>query len=155
MKACKANDPKCCRPVRWWVFGPEVVVNGRRRPDFMEQVIHPSFLAFHFLLKLGSIAFNGLGIRRLSIEFLLLLWELKELPANFLQTGNNMKGNAMVDNLENSPLHTGHRNQSCEVGLIWVAEINGGNLRDIAMEGCDSRLFFFRSNELGWDGALR
>jgi hypothetical protein len=47
------------RPVRRRVFGPELVIDGRRRPYPMKEMINPRFFFLGIFLQFGIIAFNA------------------------------------------------------------------------------------------------
>ncbi|MFS8033195.1 hypothetical protein Hanom_Chr17g01566651 [Helianthus anomalus] len=62
------------KPVRRRVLWPKLIVNGRRWPHPMKQMIHPTFLPFNFLLKLCSIPFNTFIPNWFSNNFFFFLW---------------------------------------------------------------------------------
>lgn len=137
------------KPVRRRILGPETIINGRRRPNFMEQMINPTFLSLNLLLQQSSITFNGAG--NLSNKLFLLWRKLKELLPHTLQTCYNLIWNPMVHNLKHPPMPTCLHNLRHHLLLFGIAQVYGGNLQFNTVYGGYSRLFHLRPNKLRWD----
>lgn len=140
-------------PVGRGVLRPEFVVDVGRGPDYMEQMVDPSFFAIDFLFKLGAVAFDGFGARGLGVELFLLLWELEEMLAHGLQIGDYLVWDLVVDDLEHAPVAAGVVDGAEDRGLIRVAEIDDRNGEGFAFDGGDPGLLGLGADELGRETA--
>ena len=135
-------------PVGRGVLGPEFEVDGRRGPNDVEQMVDPTLFSIDFLLEFGSVAFDGFGIRGLSVDLFLLRWEFEECLPDSLQMGDCLIWDVVVDDLKHAPIARSVVDGSDNRVFIWVFEIDDGNSEELAFDGGDSGLLGVGADEL-------
>ncbi|RRT48713.1 hypothetical protein B296_00052893 [Ensete ventricosum] len=136
-------------PVVRRVLRPHAVVDALRRPDIVEQEVHPRLLLLQILLQPGHVALEAPPRRR--VPLLLLLGQLEELRTYALQLPYHPHRHAMVHQLEDAPLPASIGDGAGCAALVVVSEVDHRDLQGRPTVRGDARLLVLRPHELRRD----